>query len=83
MGNSTSMKDDVVQRHLPRLSTTSLDVEWKLVERMCCFDPDRRISALAVIESTKRIQQWLSLGYLVEGGGGQCRQQERLSLQFG
>ncbi|EGZ30405.1 hypothetical protein PHYSODRAFT_295212 [Phytophthora sojae] len=70
-----SVGDDVVKcnvtekRQLPRRPAAFLGVEWELIERMCCFNPGERIGALAVIQSMKRIQQWFSLGYLVEGGG--------------
>ncbi|KAG7379520.1 Leucine-rich repeat serine/threonine-protein kinase 2 [Phytophthora pseudosyringae] len=84
------MGDDAVKysvaekQQLPLRPTAFLDAEWELVERMCCFDPEKRISALAVVQSAKRIQQWYSLGYmyLVEDGSDQRRRQCRLSSQF-
>ncbi|RLN95050.1 hypothetical protein BBJ28_00019838 [Nothophytophthora sp. Chile5] len=51
-GNSIpdeAVKFQVTQeKQLPARPTTFSDAEWELVGRMCCFDPDRRISIGAV-----------------------------------
>ncbi|RLN96306.1 hypothetical protein BBJ28_00003566 [Nothophytophthora sp. Chile5] len=52
------VKYNVIQKKLPARPLAFDDVKWDLVERMCCFKPEERISAGAVAQIVKAITGW-------------------------